>query len=356
MTTATQLPRFPAIRRRLGFLLVFACFIATVPGPVSAQPQAVRWPELDRSLGPLAPQSNLLVAEFRGSACATIHGRNEETPLAIASVFKFYVLGELARQVQAGETAWDDGVVLSDRLRSMPSGDYAYAPAGTVADVRSLAEAMIRQSDNTATDHLIDHLGRENVEAAFAAYGHSGPEANFPLLLTRELFGIKMSQTAQWMERYMLATDEEQAQLLREQIDPMTINPTAGWGNWNGPTAIDGIEWFASAADLCRATAALWSMGAQPGLEPVRDILTGNRGGIADTAAWPRAGYKAGFEAGVVNMTFVLERSDGRVFFVSAGYNQPRGGIDQGTARAQLAPVFECLGIVSGPGSCARTE
>lgn len=139
----------------------------------------------------------------------------------------------------------------------MPSGDYAWVNAGTVVDVQSLAEAMIWHSDNTATDHLIDFLGRENVEEAFAAYGHSDPESNFPLLMTRELFGIKMSQTAQWMDRYMSATDDEQARLLQEQIDPMTINPNAGWGNWNGPTAIDGIEWFASAEDLCRATSGV---------------------------------------------------------------------------------------------------
>ena len=37
---------------------------------------------------------------------------------------------------------------------------------------------------------------------------------------------------------------------MTEQIDPQPINPTGGWGHWNGPTAIDGIEWFASASDL----------------------------------------------------------------------------------------------------------
>jgi len=356
MIHASRSLRIPAAALRLLPILALATLIGLAPFPALAQTSTFAWNSTDRSLESLAPQSNLLVAEFRGSSCATIHGRNEATPLAIASTFKLYVLGELARQVQAGTVAWDDGVVLADSLRSMPSGDYAYVQAGTIVDVRSLAEAMIWQSDNTATDHLIDFLGRENVEKAFAAYGHSDPTANFPLLTTREMFGIKMSQTAQWMDRYMSASDEEQARLLADDIDPMTIDPAAGWGNWNGPTAIDGIEWFASASDLCRATASLWSMGAQADLEPVRDILTGNRGGISDAAAWPRAGYKAGYEAGVVNMTFVLERSDGRVFFVSAGYNQPRGAIDQSTARAELTPVFECLSVVSGPGSCAEPE
>jgi len=356
MIHASRSLRFPPATVRLLRIVVLVTLMGLAPSPASAQSSTSSWANLDRSLELLAPRSNLLVAQFRGSSCATIHGRNEATSLAIASTFKLYVLGELARQVQAGEVGWSDRVVLTNDLRSMPSGDYAWVQAGTVVDVQSLAEAMIWQSDNTATDHLIYFLGRENVEEAFAAYGHSDPESNFPLLMTRELFGIKMSQTAQWLDRYISATDDEQARLLQEQIDPMTINPNAGWGNWNGPTAIDGIEWFASAEDLCRATASLWSMGAQPDLEPVRDILTGNRGGIEDRAAWPRAGYKGGYEAGVVNMTFVLERSDGRVFFVSAGYNQPRGAIDQSAARAELTPVFDCLGVVSEPGSCSDPE
>jgi len=340
-------------RARTWFAIVLALMLTALAAPVSAQWTTVQWSQLDQALAPLAPRSNLLVAEFRGSTCATIHGRDETAPLAIASTFKLYVLGELARQIQVGEAAWSDTIVVSDALRSMPSGDYAFVQAGTAVDVRSLAGAMIGQSDNTATDHLIDYLGRENVESAFAAYGHSDPESNVPMLLTRELFSIKMTQSAEWMQRYMSASDEAQLQLLEDQIEPILINPTAGWGLWNGPTAIDGIEWFASAADLCRVTASLWSIGAQDGLEPVREILTGNRGGITDTATWPRAGYKGGLEAGVVNMTYVLERSDGRVYFVSAGYNQPAGRVDDAAARAHLFPVFDCLGVVEGAGSCA---
>lgn len=211
---------------------------------------------------------------------------------------------------------------------------------------------MIWQSDNTATDHLINRLGRENVQRAFQAFGHGDPALNSPLLLTKEMFGIKMSQSPEWMSTWQAATEDVQMQMLAETIDPMRINPGGGWGYWNGPTAIGGIEWFASADDLCRATAALWSMGAQTSLEPVRQILTGNRYGVTDTGTWPRAGYKGGYEAGVVNMTFVLERNDGRVFFVSAGYNDPVRVMDTATARIEIDPVFGCLKTYSESFSC----
>ncbi len=339
-------------RTHLLALLFVALFTAFAPiGQASAAP--AQWAALDRSLSSIAPKSNLLIAEFAGGGCQPIHGRDEDQRLAIASVFKLYVLGELARQVQRGTVSWTDRVALKDGLRSMPVGDYAFAPTGTRVPIRALAEAMIWRSDNTATDHLIDLLGRDNVYGALAAFGHADSAINAPLLLTRELFAIKMTQSPAWMERYMGASDSEQLAMLKADIDPLRLNPGGGWGNWDGPTAIDGIEWFASATELCRASAALWSLGSQRGLEPVRAILTGNRDMVKDQKAWKRAGYKAGLESGVVNMTYILERSDGRIFFVSAGYNATRGTIDRDTAKAALEPVFACLGVRSGVTSCA---
>jgi hypothetical protein len=341
-----------SFRSRIVALFILGVLLLGNFSVTQASPQPLEWGSIDGALATLASSSNLLVAEFRGSSCQTIHGRNQDLRLAIASTFKLYVLGELARQIQLGEASWDEQIPVRDDLRSMPSGDLAWAATGTPVSLKNLASAMIWNSDNTATDHLIDRLGRENVERAFKAYGHGDPALNQPLLTTKEMFGIKMSQPASWMDAYEAASNEEQLAMLAATIDPMRINPSGGWGNWNGPTAIDGIEWFASADDLCRVTAALWSLGAQPGLEPVRAILTGNRYGITDTATWPRAGYKGGYEAGVVNMTFVLERKDGRVFFVSAGYNDPARIVDTGTARSYLDPVFSCLGGADDVSVC----
>ncbi|MBA2248409.1 MAG: serine hydrolase [Chloroflexia bacterium] len=340
---------------RLRSLLVLFVIVFTALAPIGqAHAAPVSWAALDRSLGAIAPKSNLLIAEFAGSGCEPIHGRDEDQRLAIASVFKLYVLAELARQVQRGTVSWTDRVALRDDLRSMPMGDYAFEPAGTRVPVRTLAEAMIWRSDNTATDHLIHLLGRANVYGALAAFGHTDSSINSPLLLTRELFAIKMTQSPEWMRRYMSASDSEQMAMLKTDIDPLRLNPGGGWGNWNGPTAIDGIEWFASATELCRASASLWSLGAQRGLEPVRGILTGNRDMVQDRKAWKRAGYKAGLESGVVNMTYILQRSDGRIFFVSAGYNATRGTIDRVTAKAALVPVFACLGARLGNTSCTN--
>lgn len=337
----------------IGAIAFMTALILAAPQLGAAAPGA-GWSNIDQQFSQIAPGNNLLVAEFSGNRCSAIHGVNADTQLAIASTFKIYVLGEVARQVQAGEVRWGDHVTLTASLRSMPSGDYAWAQPGQQVSVRQLAEAMMWRSDNTATDHLIDFLGRESVERAFDAYGHADPEANVPLLLTRELFAIKMWQPDTWMTQYMAASNQEQLSLLASDISGVRINPSGGWGKWNGPTAIDGIEWFASAEDLCRAMVGLWTMGAQPGLEPVREILSGNRGGIAATDVWPHVGFKAGYEAGVVNSTYVLERRDGRVFFVTAGFNHPTGVVDQGAPAAVLGPVFSCLATYEQEGDCGN--
>ena len=332
-------------RHRLPVILLLVAMVlaSVLPFASTSAVSPVDWANVDRQQLALAGDSNFLVAEFRGNTCAPIHSRDADRTLAIASTFKLYVLGELSRQILNGTAAWDDEITIRSSLKSMPSGQYAFVADGTQVPVLDLAEAMIWKSDNTATDHLIDYLGREYVRRAFAAFGHSDPELNSPLLMTREMFGIKMTQSSNWMHSWMTADDATQFEMLRKDIDPLQLDPAGGWGRWNGPTAIDGIEWFASASDLCRVTAALWTLGAQPGLSQVRDILSGNRGAIGDTVSFPQAGYKGGYESGVVNMTYVLAREDGRVFFVSAGFNSDRYNIDTGTAIGYLAPVFTCL-------------
>ncbi len=94
--------------------------------------------------------------------------RGDDTVIAIdadrsaplASVFKLYVLLATAEAVASGDASWDETLVLDDTDRSLPSGELQDAPAGTEVTVRDAASAMIRISDNTATDLLIRRLGR----------------------------------------------------------------------------------------------------------------------------------------------------------------------------------------------------
>ena len=284
------------------------------------------WQELDQRLAMLAPRINFLAAEVVDGDCRPIHGVHADRRLAIGSAFKLYVLGELARQVAAGEAAWDEELAIRDDLKSLPLGDMRYEPAGTSHTLRHFAEQMIQVSHNTATDHLIARLGHENVEAAQAAMGHDYPSVNVPFLMTRELFAFKLELPAERRDVYLAAGTEERRRILETEVAGVELE-LADAAAWVAPRDIDTIEWFASAADLCRAMAALQELSEQPGLEPITAILEGNPGLVLDAEMWPYVGFKSGVELGVLNLTWLLRRSDGRWFVATAGLNNPDAAI-----------------------------
>lgn len=318
------LPRFAALP--VIFLLL------SLPAPIAAR-AADDWAALGRSVDAIAPVSTLLAAEVTNGACRPIYARRSDREIAIASAFKLYVLGELARQVAASRAQWDEPLAISDRWKSKASGEMRYEPPGTTHSLRHFAERMMADSDNTATDHLIARLGRKNVEQMQSILGHDHPERNTPLLMTRELFALKTAADEAPIDAYLAAPDDEQRQFLDTQLAPLPVSPE-GWGDWAGPERID-LEWFASADDLCDALARLSAMAEHPDLRALAAILGLNRGGaLFDDRTWPYAGFKMGSEAGVYTLTWLLRRADGRQFVLTAGFNDPAAGIDQNAAWA----------------------
>ena len=324
--------------RRPPILALVAALLLSVVGPAAAAQSTPTgdhdWSGFDAAFRSLAPATNFLAAEVVNGECHPVHGVNPDERLALGSTFKLYVLGELARQIEAGTTDWDNQVPVQERLKSKLSGGTMFEPAGTLHTLRQYAERMIAESDNTATDHLIDHLGRENVEAAQAALGHGAPELNTPLLTTREFFTFKIAIPPDRIDAYLDATDAEQRRILETEVGPHPIH-TYGYGDWVAPRRIDSVEWFASATEVCVALATLHGMAERPGLGAIDNILALNRGGVFDARTWPYAGFKGGYEAGVFNLTWLLRRADGRVFVVTAGLNDPIHYVNQ-AATGQL--------------------
>ncbi|HSJ77555.1 MAG TPA: serine hydrolase, partial [Erythrobacter sp.] len=114
-----------------------------------------------------------------------------DTPLALGSTFKLYVLAALAEDVKAGRRKWTDVVPLTEK--SYPSGQLQNWPQGSPVTLHTLASLMISISDNTATDELIMVLGRDRVLKLMQDSGHSDPAANDPFLTTKQLFILKAS-------------------------------------------------------------------------------------------------------------------------------------------------------------------
>ena len=113
---------------------------------------------------------------------------------------------------------------------------------------------------------------------------------------------------------------------IKAAADGMTIVDGASFVS---PTLIDSVEWFASPADMCAAMAYLLEQSTQPGLLPLREVLQLNPGALIDRSVWPIVGYKGGSEPGVLVLTWLLQRADGRWFVVSAGVNDAGRTIDE---------------------------
>ncbi|CAN5748047.1 serine hydrolase [soil metagenome] len=272
-------------------------------------------------LGQLGTLS-VLAAEVSDSDCSPIFSRDADRVAPIGSIFKLYVLAALVDAVDAGDIDWSDDIVISEELKSVPTGVLQNEDAGETFTVREVAEAMIALSDNTATDHLIDALGRESVEAAFAAWGMAEPDRNIPLLNTLELTALKIGPAAGLADQW-LDSDEAERREIIQQISDLTPAdlPLA---EFDRPIRPDEIEWFATPEDLCRVLTALVDRG-----EPITSILSINPG-IPDPAAlFSTISFKGGSEPGLVAMSWLTELSDGRRFFLAGSVVDPDEDLDQ---------------------------
>lgn len=323
---------------------IAALYLTPVPYPAALADPPERWSELDDDLEDLAPKASFLAAEIDGGQCRTVHGLHADDELAIGSAFKLYVLGELAAQVAQGKAAWDEELAIQDGLRSLPSGDLRLAPAGATYTLLDYAQQMISASDNTATDHLIDRLGRENIEARMGEMGHSAPERNLPLLATREWFALKLLIGTKQLQQYLTGDTDARRAFLSDEVDPLALTLTEDdTATWIDPRRIDTIEWFASAADLCRALASLQRQAQQPGLGQVKALLSTAPGIVFDARVWRYVGYKSGYETGVLNHTWLLQRGDGRWFAMILTLNDPKEEVDGITATRLMVPAAAML-------------
>jgi hypothetical protein len=295
-------------------------FFEPAGAPLAMTDPPRSWGALTSRIEGLAPEVSFVAGEVVGGACVPIRSVEPEKSLAIASAFKLYVLGELARQVTAGLASWDEPLAVNSKFVSLPNGLMRQELPGTRFPLSHYAEQMISQSDNTATDHLIGRLGRENVEGAFADMGHASPYQNIPLLLTREWFAMRMRFSTAGIDRYVASDVEGRRQFLVDLVSPEADSLYEG-EPWPGPLESHRIEWFASARDLCQAMAHLKTVGEQPGMEPILNALSLEPGIEFPLDPWNFVGYKGGYETGIRSDVWLLQRDDGRWFVIAAVLN-----------------------------------
>jgi beta-lactamase class A len=98
-------------------------------------------------------------------------GLREDEPFPTASVIKVPLLVAMYEEALAGRLDLAERVTYRASTRVAGSGVLHYLDEGLTPTVRDLAVLMMSVSDNTATDLLLDRVGKARVEAAMDRHG-----------------------------------------------------------------------------------------------------------------------------------------------------------------------------------------
>ena len=244
-----------------------------------------------------------------------IAGHEADRPMGIGSTFKLIVLAALVDRIEKGEADWTDVVTLEAKHLSLPSGSLQEMPIGSPFTLHTLAAAMIAESDNTATDVLIDFVGRDRLEAM------SGLQ---PFLTTREAFQLEDDEAV--YERFRAGDRSERYAVLDDLADAPLPPANAVLKPWKPE-----VEWLLSTRNLCG-----W-------VERVADVnLTQINTGPVRAEGWQQVSYKGGSQVGVLNFTTHARDAKGRNVCFSVTWNADKA-IDETPLGSLYASVFHIM-------------
>ncbi|MBS3765380.1 serine hydrolase [Candidatus Bipolaricaulota bacterium] len=235
-----------------------------------------------------------------------LYSLNKEEKMAVGSTFKLYVLQALYDKFESD--VWNKVVWLKKKDISLPSGVLQDWPVGTPITVKTLSNLMISQSDNTATDILIELVGKKYLEQ------NTNPR-NRPFLTTVEAFNLKYGVDSTIRKDYVTGNTRQKREIL-ESFQGLRVS--ASQVTASTPTLIEEVEWFFSTKELAEIIYDLRDAG---------EIYINT--GLATKSDWYRAGYKGGSEGGVLQYTHLLQKSkDSPVYVISLTANNPEKGLN----------------------------
>lgn len=149
--------------------------------------------------------------------------------MSVGSTFKLYVLDVLYDKL--GANSGEKVIRLKEKNQSLPSGILQDWPICTPITLKTLSHLMISQSDNTATDHIIDFVSRETLEK------NASPK-NKPFLKTREFFILKYGVDPKTREEYITG-DEEAKRKILNRIEKLQVDKSEVSGDPSKPARVD---------------------------------------------------------------------------------------------------------------------
>ncbi|OBF16467.1 serine hydrolase [Mycobacterium sp. ACS4331] len=287
---------------------------------VTTQTPPIRtWADVDAALQASGARYSYRVSKVVDGKCEQLAGSNTADSLPLASIFKLYVLYAVAESVRAGTVSWDDELTITEEGKTVGSSAFDTMPEGSRISVRTAAGKMIANSDNMATDLLINHVGTRAVEQALVDAGHHDPGSMTPFPTMHELFSIGWGEP-DLRDQWKNGSPAVRAELLREtKARPYEPDPLRS----HEPASAYGAEWYGSAEDICRVHAALQT-GATGAAAPVKEIMTEIPGIDLDRRKWPYIGAKAGNLPGELTFSWYAVDHTGQPWVLSLQTNWDR--------------------------------
>lgn len=238
----------------------------------------------------------------------------------LGSGFKLYVLAALEKGISVGMYDWHNEFPIVNEFKSLPSGILQHQESGKLISLYELAEYMIKISDNTATDHLINIIGRDAVEDTCKNCGGRFYHKNLPFLLSSEMFKIKWACDQKLTEQYICAGEHDRREILDKIIKNIPLNAVGSNGiSIDEPTRICDVEWFACVADLCEIMHQLKEKNSPQ----IFKILSQNTPFVVTSPQgfWKYAGFKGGCEPGVFTSTYLLQDHNDQWYSIAIAWH-----------------------------------
>ena len=107
----------------------------------------------------------------------------QSRPMRPASMIKMFVLAKVMQDAKDGKLSLDELITITADNIVGGAGSIAGEGANARVPIRKAAELMIIESDNTATNILIDRVGMDNINQYLRANGYNDTILNHKMML-----------------------------------------------------------------------------------------------------------------------------------------------------------------------------
>ncbi|TWU14760.1 hypothetical protein CA54_36290 [Symmachiella macrocystis] len=291
----------------------------------------------DKALTQLPGSAGFVFTELTDKGPKPLFGLHEHEKFAIGSGFKLFILGTLAEEANGDQRQLANVMKLRPEWVGPPHSEMAEWPMGSPVTLNTFALKMISISDNTATDHLLHLLGRENIEKQMAAMGHKHAQWNRPLLSTREMTMLRDKKAGIPGKQYQKLDEAAKRKFLAKHDVGIPDYDALDFDT----AAFDMAEWYATPMDMARALSWIKQhTDKDQAAHPLRAILTVVPKLPHDAKVWPYVGFKGGSEDQLIAGNWLLKNRNGRWYTFHVFWNSPQEKVDQAKMLEAITQLF----------------